>query len=47
MNEQGCCEWLCVNESNCFELNLLEDFVVCGMLAIGDTQVEVLNQRHF
>lgn len=36
-----------VNESNCCELNILEDFVVCRMLAIGDVQVEVLSQRYF
>lgn len=36
-----------MNESNCCEPNILEDFVVCGMLAMGDIQVEVLSQRYF
>lgn len=33
-------------ESNCSELNILEDFIACGMLALG-SQVEVLNQTYF
>lgn len=36
-----------MNESNHREVNTLEDFVVCGMRAIGDIQVEALKHSFY